>query len=169
MQILFILALFVGSVSGGSFMAGSIRWHRVGALQARFDIVTYWTRSFSLYNQPNVSQQIILTAQRSVQFDPGDGTKIFLSANVTQVSEDEDWFEATTTVYHTYSDPSRNNTVVPDYDGNSSSGVQAVRDQRLPWIASLTGCCRYSRDLPSSCPAAAAALPSGSCGWARAL
>ena len=83
-------------------MAGSIRWLRVGPRHARFDIVTYWTRSFSVFNNPVVGQKIHITAQNSVQFDPGDGTTQYLIANVTKVSMEEDWFEAVTVIYHTY-------------------------------------------------------------------
>jgi hypothetical protein len=88
--------------TAGSFMAGSIRWLRVSPLRARFDLVTYWTRSFSVFNNPVVGQQIRITAQNTVQFDPGDGATQFLVANVTKVSLEEDWFEAVTVIYHTY-------------------------------------------------------------------
>jgi predicted transcriptional regulator YdeE len=84
-------------------MAGSIRWIRTGENEARFDIVTYWTRSFSVFNNPNKGQQLKITAQSTVQFDPGDGATQYLVANVTKVSIEEDWFEAVTVVHHTYS------------------------------------------------------------------
>jgi hypothetical protein len=83
-------------------MAGSIRWLRVGPRQARFDVVTYWTRSFSVFKNPVVGQKIHITAQNTVQFDPGDGATQYLTANVTKVSMEEDWFEAVTVIYHTY-------------------------------------------------------------------
>jgi hypothetical protein len=86
-------------------MAGSIRWQKVDTLTVRFDIVTYWTRSFSAYNNPQVGQPdlVALTAQNTVQFDPGDGsTPRFLKANVTDVSVEEDWFSAVTIFHYTY-------------------------------------------------------------------
>ena len=86
-------------------MAGSIRWQKVDSLKVRFDIVTYWTRSFSVYNNPQPGQDalVALTAQNTVQFDPGDGSPArFLKANVTDVSIEEDWFSAVTVFYHTY-------------------------------------------------------------------
>ena len=89
-------------MTAGSFMAGSIRWIKTGENEARFDIVTYWTRSFSVFNNPNKGQQLKITAQSTVQFDPGDGATQYLVANVTKVSIEEDWFEAVTVVYHTY-------------------------------------------------------------------
>ena len=86
-------------------MAGSIRWQKVDTLQVRFDIVTYWTKSFSIYNNPQAGQAalVALTAQNTVQFVPGDGSPAqYLKANVTDVSEEEDWFSAVSVVYHTY-------------------------------------------------------------------
>ena len=76
---------------------------RTGQQQARFDIVTYWTRSFSVFNNPLIGQQLHITAQNTVQFDPGDGAVQFLIANVTKISIEEDWFEAVSVIYHTYS------------------------------------------------------------------
>ena len=86
-------------------MAGSIKWQRVSSLEVRFDIVTYWTRSFSVYNNPVPGQPalVALTAQNTVQFDPGDGSPVrFLKANVTDMSLEEDWFSAVSVLYHTY-------------------------------------------------------------------
>ncbi len=86
-------------------MAGSIRWQKVDTLKVRFDIVTYWTKSFSVYNNPRAGQDalVALTAQNTVQFDPGDGSPpSFLKANVTDVSNEEDWFSAVSVFYHTY-------------------------------------------------------------------
>jgi hypothetical protein len=97
-----ILLISSISATGGSFVAGSIRWLRVAPRHARFDIVTYWTRSFSVFKNPVVGQKIHITAQNSVQFDPGDGTTQYLIANVTKVSTEEDWFEAVTVIYHSY-------------------------------------------------------------------
>ncbi len=91
--------------AAGTFMAGSIRWQKVDSLNVRFDIVTYWTKSFSVYNNPQPGQDalVALTAQNTVQFDPGDGSPPrFLKANVTDVSIEEDWFSAVTVFYHTY-------------------------------------------------------------------
>ena len=89
----------------GTYMSGSIRWKKVDALKVRFDIVTYWTRSFSVYNNPVPGQDalVALTAQNTVQFDPGDGsTPRFLKANVTDYSLEEDWFSAVSVFYYTY-------------------------------------------------------------------
>jgi hypothetical protein len=98
------LAHFLAHIAG-TFMAGSIRWQRVDRLQVRFDVVTYWTKSFSIYNNPQPGQEalVALTAQNTVQFDPGDGSPArYLKANVTDVSNEEDWFSAVSIVYHTY-------------------------------------------------------------------
>ena len=108
MFVIYILIFVLPSIcAAGSFMAGSIRWIRTGQLQARFDIVTYWTRSFSVFNNPKVGEQIYITAQNTIQFDPGDGTIQFLLANITKISLEEDWFEAVTVIYHTYSQVDR--------------------------------------------------------------
>ena len=91
--------------TAGTFMAGSIRWKKVDSLQVRFDIVTYWTKSASIYNNPQPGQEelVALTAQNTVQFDPGDGSPAkYLKGNVTDVSNEEDWFSAVSVVYHTY-------------------------------------------------------------------
>ncbi len=91
--------------TAGTFMAGSIRWKKVDKLQVRFDIVTYWTKSASIYNNPQPGQDelVALTAQNTVQFDPGDGSPAkYLKGNVTDVSNEEDWFSAVSVVYHTY-------------------------------------------------------------------
>ena len=91
-------------------MAGSIRWQKVGELQARFDIVTYWTRSFSVFKNPVVGQLIRITAQNTVLFDAGDGFTQFLTANVTKISLEEDWFEAVSIIFHNYSQVFANRT-----------------------------------------------------------
>ena len=135
-------------ITAGSFMAGSIRWIRISDHDVRFDIVTYWTRSFSVFNNPNRGQQVHITAQSTVQFDPGDGATQYLVANITKVSIEEDWFEAVTVVYHTYSQvtaflnfrvlrlclncereqPYQSSILVPDYSptANSSDGIQVL-------------------------------------------
>ena len=121
----------------GTFMAGSIRWERVSSLEVRFNIVTYWTRSFSVYNNPYVGQPnlISISAQNTVQFDPGDGSAPqTLKANVTDVSIEEDWFSAVTVLYHTY----------PQVFINAG------------WISSLLSIARVKMNLSVNCETALA-------------
>ncbi len=57
------------SSPAGTFLSGSVRWTKVGDNQARFDVVTYWRRSFSPFNN-GMSQRgddIDIIAQSTVR------------------------------------------------------------------------------------------------------
>jgi hypothetical protein len=85
-------------VRAGTFLSGSVRWEKVDDTTARFDVVTYWKRSFSPFANgkavPGVSLDIIAQATVSINF--GDGNKRFLRAIVTNINENEDWLEVRT-------------------------------------------------------------------------
>ena len=89
------------------------------ALTARFDVVTYWRRSFSPFKGGNAQPGDVLDiiAQQTVSLNYGDTEKLyFLEATVTNINEDEDWLEAVTTYEHTYEKPYQNVENVAVYD-----------------------------------------------------
>jgi len=153
--VLLLCAAVLPDVHAGTFISGSVRWEKVNDLTARFDVVTYWRRSFTPFNHPllqgggkaQLGDKIDVIAQSTVSLNFGDGTAPhFLLATVTNINEDEDWLEAVTTYEHTYSAPYAKKEMVADYsDAASDAPVteQKFKAQYTPWVATLAGCCRY--------------------------
>ena len=89
------------SWAAGFFMGGSIRWRAVGPLTARFEIVTYWNKNYSIYGNPSARQATLLRLEGI--FSPGDGSSYHnVMGNVTDVSMEENWVASVSIVEHTY-------------------------------------------------------------------
>jgi len=137
-------------VQAGTFISGSVRWEKVKDNTARFDVVTYWRRSFSPFMDGNAKpgDKIDIIAQSTVSLNFGDrSAPHFLLATVTNINEDEDWLEAVTTYEHTYATPYAKKELVAAYsDATSDAPVteQQFRADYTPWVVTLAGCCRYA-------------------------
>jgi len=139
------------AVRAGTFLSGSVRWERVNEKTARFDVVTYWRRSFSPFNngQAQPGDQIDVIGQSTVSLDYGDGSpKHYLLATVTNINEDEDWLEAVTTYVHEYDRPYADKQMVNDFSDAGSVDAPITEQKKkavyTPWTATLSGCCRYN-------------------------
>ena len=141
-------------VHAGTFISGSVRWEQVTGKPntARFDIVTYWRRSFSPFKGGNAmpGDEIDVIAQSTVSISYGDGSPArYLRTTVTNINTDEDWLEAVATYEHTYAAPYADKQVITEYvttiseTGNKVESV-IYKPKYTPWVASVRGCCRYA-------------------------
>ena len=129
-----VLGLLPGA-RAGTFLSGSVRWERVNERKARFDVVTYWKRSFSPFKdgQAQPGDQIDVIGQSTVGIDYGDGSpKHYLLATVTNINEDEDWLEAVTTYEHEYARPFEDKEMVPDFSDVASSDAPITEQVLKP-------------------------------------
>jgi hypothetical protein len=132
--IMCVLGLLPGA-RAGTFLSGSVRWERVNERKARFDVVTYWKRSFSPFKdgQAQPGDQIDVIGQSTVGIDYGDGSpKHYLLATVTNINEDEDWLEAVTTYEHEYARPFEDKEMVPDFSDVASSDAPITEQVLKP-------------------------------------
>jgi hypothetical protein len=141
-------------VHAGTFISGSVRWEQVTGKPntARFDIVTYWRRSFSPFKGGTAmpGDEIDVIAQSTVSISYGDGSPArYLRTTVTNINTDEDWLEAVATYEHTYAAPYADKQVITEYvttiseTGNKVESV-IYKPKYTPWVASVRGCCRYA-------------------------
>ena len=134
----------------GTFISGSVRWEKVDATTARFDVVTYWRRSFSPFEGGRAvpGDKLDVIAQSTVSLNYGDGSAPhFLRANVTNINEDEDWLESVTTYEHKYSAPYAKKEMKETFEADASGAPVTERQFKAvytPWMVRLHGCCRYN-------------------------
>jgi len=131
-RVLCVFLLLLPLIQAGTFLSASVRWAKVGDASARFEIVTYWRRSFTPFNNgaSRAGDDIDIIAQSTVSFNFGDGSPaVYLLGHVTDINEADDWLEAVSVLTHAYPEPNLR------FDGSV-----------IPWEASFSGCCRFLGD-----------------------